>query len=52
MKTLKKRARKAYLTTGLAAIIMAVAISVIPKRIITMPTTAPAAAQHWCLIII
>ncbi len=35
MKTLKKRVRKAYLSTGLATIIMAVAISVMPKRIIT-----------------
>ena len=35
MKTLQKSVRKAYLITGLSAIIMAVAISVIPKRIIT-----------------
>jgi hypothetical protein len=35
MKTLKKRVRKAYLSAGMSAIIMAVAISVIPKRIIT-----------------
>ena len=35
MKTLKKRVRKTYLSAGLATIIMAVAISVMPKRIIT-----------------
>jgi hypothetical protein len=35
MKTLKKRVRKAYLSAGISAIVMAVAISVIPKRIIT-----------------
>jgi hypothetical protein len=35
MKTLQKSVRKAYLTASLSVIIMALAISVIPKRIIT-----------------
>jgi hypothetical protein len=51
MKTMKKRVRKAYLTTGLAAIIMAVAVTITRKKLAKIKISRAyrrADTPHFC----